>query len=271
MSLDKELEGVTAPEVESPDDLTDEATFAPAEEAAAGTETPAKDERPAENVRREVLRKHDELKAEVLGLRDLVTQLVSAKTAPASPQTLDDMSVDQLRDLKLKIPDERKAEFDAYYQERVIDDRLNTKLTKHAETERQAQARKRANQVAVDRYPQLLDRASAFRAEVNRRMATLDPNYIRYNERIVLNIAEDVASEQGLSPRTVKGSRSFGQPGSTRRSEAPVKDGSVQGTMSDAEYEKIASKLKHAKKGGFDKTRIMARNKEYQDFNQGEK
>jgi len=283
MSLDKELAGVTAPEIDSPDDLHDDAVLDTntvddgADDVSSADPTKVQPERTLENVRRELLRKQEKQEQKQAETAALLAQIAStvatiASTKPVSEKTgrtLDDMSLEELRILKAQVPEEKKAEFDEYYEDRKITDRVNLKLNQYSESEKHDAERKRANQLAVDRYPQLMDRVSQLRLEVNRRLDGLDQNFIRYNPRIVLNITDDVAQDMGITPRVIKGTRSVSQPSSTRRSEKPTNTSEASDVLSDAEYEKISAKLKHAKKGGFDKARVMARAAEYNDFNRG--
>lgn len=268
--IEKELEGVTAPEIESPSDLTDDAVQVEESVAAEPASEEAPKGRTVENVRGELLRKQAESEAKILAeLARLATSLTGkTQTANAQPQTFDDMTVEQLRAFRPNVPAERKQDFEDYFAERVLNERVEKKLNQHVEAEKYKTERQRANQLAVDRYPDLVNSASPLRAEVNRRLMALDQNYIKYNPRIVLNITEDVASTLGLTPRVVKGSRTVSQPSSTRGSK-PAPNAETQGILSDEEYDKIARRLQHAKKGGFNKERVMARAAEYARFQGG--
>ncbi len=284
MSLEKELEGVTAPEIESPVDLTDDGeddgVLAPTPDGGKVPDVKS-DDRPVQNVRGELLRKQSESEQRILAqltqLANTVASLANKPTSVASGEkTLDEMSVDELKALKAKvvgnpdIPAEKKAEFEEYYTDRKVADRVNSTLNKFQESEKVGSERKRANQLAVDRYPQLLDRTSEMRLEVTKRLDAMDQNYHKYNPRIVLNIAEDVAGDLGVAPRTVKGARGGSAPSSVNRSQKPTTSKAVEGTMTEAEYNKIAEKLRHAApKGGFKKDRVLQRSAEYAEFNKG--
>lgn len=284
MSLEKELEGVTTPEIDSPDDLiddtdidSDDSEVSGDDATAAGSEEGTDDEsgtqkkqgRTIENVRGELLRKLREENETTRRLLNQVLQTIQSAPVPTQskkPETLDDLPVETLESQRGQVPEDKRAEFDSYLIKRRIDEGIRNGLTAVQEEQKYGDERRRANQIAVDRYPELSNRGSQFYAEVNRRLAALDPNHRKYNPRIVLNLAEDVASEQGIQPRKVTPRfRSTGAPSSVRSDKpASSKEAAPNVIGGDKEYDEIAEKLKHAMKGRpFNKERIMKRAAEY--------
>lgn len=248
MSLEKELEGVTAPDVESPDDVTTDDQLEDELEGGAGGEDDAsgddddleeeggeKKSRSPENVRRELLRKQSESEQKLMNffnqqfnqLSNLVQTMVGGKSDGQKPGAVDinSMSSDQLMGLRDQVPEEKRAEFDALVIEKKVDEKIATRFSQHQEEEKYKKERTRANQLAVERFPQLLDGTSALALEVDRRLRSMDNNYKRYNTRIVLNTAEDVASELGLKPRHTERARRLTRPASIDATK-PTKPGS---------------------------------------------
>lgn len=259
MSLEQELEGVTAPDLGSPDEIIVDDTAVDAEiVAGSGDDEPGdaegaqsadgKASRTPENVRRELLRKQDEserrIRAEISQIGELVRAALGAATAaPKGPQTYDDLSIEQLREMRQTVKPEQKEVFEAYFTERLVADRVHNQVTQMSEAEKYKKERERANQFAVNQYPQLADKFSPLHAEVNRRLAGMDKNYIKYNPRIVLHITQDVANELGLAPRKTATSRNVTRPASVDGSGPANSAKSDTVFESDAKFDSLASKL----------------------------
>jgi len=294
MSLEKELAGVIVSEIESPNNLidinsADEAVVGAADDQHSVTSDDAvttKDsdddkstERPVENVRRELLRKQTEseqrIMAQVSQLGDMIKTTLGAISPGKKPaQSLDDLTLDELRVMRGQVPEDKKAEFDAYFEDRRIEKSISEKVTRLDEESKYQTERDGANKLAVDKYPQLKDRYSELHQEVNRRLASLDQNRIKYNPRIILNLADDVAGELGIAPRYTNRARTITQPPSTRGTK-PMKTEETEQTslFSDEAFDTLSKRYAHTLKGGrkFDKARIKERSKEYQKHLFGDK
>ncbi len=286
MSLENELEGVTKPVIESPDDHSATPDLDPTVDGgpgetnesaeSAGASAPEAQGRSLENVRGELLRKLEkseqstrELLAENARLLGQMMQMIQtgpAATQSKKPESLDDISLSELESQRGQVPEEKRAEFDSYLIRRRIDEGIKTGITKVQEESKYADERRKANQLAVDRFPQLSNRGSELYAEVNRRLSTLDPNFRKYNPRIVLNLTEDIASELGIAPRKVSARPRITNGPSSIRSDSKPAPHTEQGSsvLGDEEFAKIAKRLGHAMKGRkFDKAKIMKNTEAY--------
>jgi len=302
MSLEKELEGVIASGDVSPSDSTDDVTDASAKADAisdgaddldtqvgddatdtdgADGDTPA---RPVENVRREVLRKLSEserrTQTQLEQLGDLIKTMLGGVTAAVGKkpaQTFDDLSLDELRGMRGQVPDDQKTAFESYFEDRRISEAITKKVTQVSEAEKYKAERTKSNQIAVDRYPQLGNRVSEMYKEVNRRLVALDENHRKYNPRIILNLADDVAGELGVTPRQTNRSRGATPPASVRGGKPVARQESGESVIaSEAEYEAIAKRLAPAlKRSTADpktrKERILKRGQEYHQHLYGSK
>jgi hypothetical protein len=185
----------------------------------------------------------------------------SAATQSKKPETLDDLPLDQLETQRGQVPEEKRGEFDAYLTRRRIDEGIKSGLSKVQEEQKYATERKQAAQRAVDLYPQLMVRGTELYNEVNRRLASADPNARKYNPRILLNLAEDVADELGIAPRKVTPRLQSPKAPSSFRGEKPVAN--VEEPTAP-NFDELARKLAPAMKGRkFDKARIAKRTAEY--------
>ena len=285
MSLENELEGVTKPVIDSPDDhsaTSDDPTVdgSPGEtnvtaesEASSAGETQG---RSLENVRGELLRKLEkseastkELLAENARLLSQMMQMFQNGPAAAQskkPESLDDYSLAELESQRGQVPEEKRPDFDLYLNRRRIDEGIKDGLSKAQNESKYTNEKRKSAQLAVDRYPQLTNRGSELAAEVNRRLIALDPNERKYNPRILLNLTEDVASELGIQPRKVSARpRITNGPSSIRSDSKPAPHTeSGSSVLGDEEFAKIAKRLGHAMKGRkFDKAKIMKNTEAY--------
>jgi hypothetical protein len=229
MSLEEQLSGVIAAGIPAPEDTETDVDLEQSADGVAGNEDDpssdgepsdkedAKGERTIENVRRELLRKQQEearrTRQELAQLGDLIKSVLGATTpSKKTVQSFDDYSLDELRGMRGQVPAEQLPQFDSIINKREIAETVNEKFSQMSEAEKYQRERERANKRAVEHYPQLKDRFSVLYTEVNRRLSTLDKNYIKYNPRIVLNLTEEVAGEMGIAPRQINRSRQISQP-----------------------------------------------------------
>lgn len=294
MSLEKELEGVTNFGVDSPDDTNDdqvvEEILEPGDEddepgdtegGAAGDEPGKKPDRPIENVRGELLRKQTEAERRIISqmdqrfaqILDLFKAFGATSQSKKPAQTFDDLSIQELEVMEGQVPEEQKKAFTDYLVKRKVDAQIAQSVGKVQEEQKYSAERTRANTIAVQRYPDLRNQTSTLFMEVDRRLRKLQaetPEQIKYNPRIVMNIADDVASELGVAPKQTSQTRRM-TTRTDRMGDKPVRR-EEEISVNDAELDSIAKKLAPAMKGkGFDMKRIKDRTKEYQKYYGGNK
>jgi hypothetical protein len=133
------------------------------------------------------------------------------------------------------------------------------------------QLRGKAQQDALRRYPDLANRGSEFYTEVNSRLNELGDSYVKNNPRAVLDAANDVAAEMGMSPRTAsKAANMRGRVGRKSNSNPNPKDTKKKSEMSDKDFASIGRQLGSALPKGksFDKKFIKERAEFYRDNRQ---
>lgn len=264
------------------EDLLDETTQESEGDTDDADEQPAgkKGKRNIDNVRGELLRKMEkqqqDLLTELNSLREAMLQAnqrygVPANVSPTAPKTLDDMSIAELEALRGNVPEDQKATYEAYLQERKIDAKVQDRLNKFEQVTERKTAEQRFNQAALDRWPQLRDRQSEFYRVTDRILGEMGP-LADNNPRAVLDAANEAGLEIGLSPATGvvhRGTRSNPSSsiasGRTKKS-APGNDSSTN----MEELRKIADgKLRNAMPGGKftdeQLKRIAERSKFYQN------
>jgi hypothetical protein len=218
-------------------------------------------ERTPENVRGEVLRKMekfaDQMSERLAALEQENERLRSQYGVPAqaqpqtnNPPTLDDMSIQQLEAARANVPEENRAQFDAYLLDRKVQEKVRTELTAYqSQTERQ-QAETKFNEQAMNRWPQLRDRTSDLYARADQILATM-PN-ADTNPRAVLDAANEAAIELGLSPSTGLQRTTVREPGRLVSGHNQRSGPGADPAVSTAEQKAIADKLRNAMpNGGF--------------------
>lgn len=244
-------------------------------EAADGEDgQDGKNERTAENVRGELLRKmqksNQEMMAELKALREQVSTqpapVAPAPETPSQPQTLDDMTVDQLIQMQPNVPEEQKAAFDAYLMDRKVDAKVDARLSKFQSTTEHQQAEEKHNATAFDRWPQLRNKQSEFYGITDQILSEMGPSG-ESNPRAVLEAANEAGLQLGLAPasgvqRTRRKPGNVAPGRSTRGTSAP------EPGQSEAQAE-IANRLQNAMPGKkFTKEqlkRIAKRSKMYEE------
>jgi hypothetical protein len=263
--LNRELEGVepdSPPAPDVPEPTNEPEPDAPANDAD-GDGDGEKDGRDINNLQREFDRKYQRLESK---LDQVVDRILSQPTPEKEPSKqsgnqLDDMSIDQLKALRAEVPEERQKDFDDYMTQRIIDDAVDKRVSAFAERQTRDTARTMANQQAVDRFPELKDKASDFHAKVQTKLNELGPDYVRNNPRAILDAANDVALAVGARYRT-NPRLPAAEPANAGNQQTPnVAD---DGTLSDEKAAEIAASLKRAMPNKeFDLESIKERHKEY--------
>lgn len=241
MELGKELQGV----------IPDSPPGEPEPNEPEGNEGDGRD---IENVRREMLRKMDnrfgEFDNQMEQLMQAVSKLTAQKPSTNGTDQLENMSADELAQLRSNVPEEKLGEFDALVQQKRNKEYVDTRFQQLQMTQKTHTERHRFNKMAVDRYPDLSDPDSDFAQEVDRQLRSVDPELRDRNPRVVYDIANDVAMSRGVSPQIRR----------TVRATAPTNTGPAEKAnqdvqlMSDERREELKRRLQSSlpKGGKFD-------------------
>jgi hypothetical protein len=238
-------------------------------------EPDGKDGRTIANVRGELLRKLDKSQQVVLdeirALREENARLKDQYGVPtpaartSEPKTLDDLSIQELEQMRLNVPDEQKAAFEEYYIQRKVAATVDEKLSGFEQQTTFRTQEQKYNAQAFERWPQLHDRNSDFYRVTDRIMREMG-NGADANPRAVLDAANEAGFELGIGPASgirrsprdpggvVPGRTSRG---TKRQDEAPELDNGVTSRLAEAMPGKKFSKEQLK--------RIAERTKEYQD------
>lgn len=168
--------------------------------------------RTIENVYRELSRKQEEFQERMMQqMAESQKMLVEAiQTRTPEPEknsgnTFDDMSVSQLEEFRAQVAEnnpEYLQQFDTYLQQRRVDETVEQRLQQYRQKDQMESRRKQANETAVTRYPELGQKNSNFYRAVNSRLQEMGREWVESNPRAVLDAANDVAVEMGMTPQT---------------------------------------------------------------------
>lgn len=271
---DEELDsGFEEQEDELTTDEQGDASDSEDEGESDGEEKPG---RTIENVYRELSRKQEEFQRLMLEQQNKLIEKL-AEGRPSEPEkktgnTLDDMSVTELENLRAQVAEnnpDKLGEFDAYLNQRRVDDRVTSKMSEWEKRQKDEQLRSQAQQNALRRYPELANRGSEFYSQVNARLNELGDSWVTRNPRAVLDAANDVAAEMGVAPRSAgKAANMRGRV--ARKSNANPKSKEVKqddGGLSDSQFDEIGKRLGGAMPKGksFDKKSVKQRAGYYRD------
>jgi len=222
--------------------------------------------RTVDNVRGELTRKLEaqrnyftgQLEAVSSKIDQLLSQTATAPAQPSNPNSLDDLSVDQLRQYRDQVPEDQRAAFDEYLVERRIAEKVDEKISTVRHQQSFAEQEQEANREAMSRWPDLRDRSSTLYAQTNKILAQLGNN-ADSDPRAVLNAANEAALQLGLTPaaagsnRRMTGIRPTAPGGSRAPSPAPETD------VDRAQLDAVAQSLGGAFKGGKISDEMMQR------------
>lgn len=168
--------------------------------------------RTIENVYRELSRKQEEFQErmfqQLTESQKLLADAVQTRTEQPeqkSGNTFDDMSLDQLEQFRNDVQEnnpEYLAQFDSYLQRRRVDETVEQRLQQYRQRDQMDARRKQSNETAVQRYPELGQPNSSFYRTVNSRLQEMGREWVESNPRAVLDAANDVAVEMGVTPNT---------------------------------------------------------------------
>lgn len=223
------------------------------------------------NLHREFSRKQEELRermdrqfSTLMGeLTGAIRQGSLAKPDKQGGNTLDEMSIEQLKAMRAQVPEEQTATFDDYLQNRVITEEVDRQVGKFTSSHKSDLARQASNATATQRYPDLNDETSTFWSAVDQELRTRGAGYAQVTPTAVLDVANEIAQRQGVKPNTSR-RRMIAQP-AAKRGGKPVAPDEVS-TLTDETYARIRDRLEGAIPGvKFDKKNIQERHKLYKD------
>jgi hypothetical protein len=218
-----------------------------------------------DEVRGELLRKMEEsnaaLRAEIAasinGLKGMIEGAVA--TRPAKPragmEALDGMSVQELRAMRGQIQDTaQQAALDEYIANRVVDERVDARLTSTLSARQFAETERAANEEATSRWPELRDKSSRLYAETNRIINEMGTG-AETDPRAVLHAANEAGFRLGIAPKAPSARLAYDRHGQV----APGHDANAPGPGSadekltpedEAEVDRVAERLGAAMPAG---------------------
>ena len=273
--LDRAVNSVTPESLPGPgDNETNHTAITPDPGPAPGNQSGTGDEgeqsgRTVDNVHGELTRKMQQEReyftGRITSLEGKIDQLITAGVSKpaagtATPNTLDDMSVADLKRARAQVPDEQRAAFDEYLDDRRIQEAVDSRVRADTSQRSFTADESNANTAAMSRWPDLRDPTSTIYAKTNQILQSMGAN-AETNPRAVLEASNEAGLQLGLAPRgavetRVPGIRHTG-PGSGT-APAPSPDPAV----SDTRIAEVAQGLAHAFTGGKISDEAMERIKE---------
>ena len=239
--------------------------------------------RTIENVYRELSRKQEQLQErlfeQLAESQRMLVETIRGSERPSERKTgntLDDMSVSELETFRAQVAEQnpdKLSEYDSYLNNRRVDAKVSEAVQQVEQRSRVESAKVEANRTAVSRYPELGRRGSEFYVAVNQRLSELGDSYVSANPRAVLDAANDVAAERGMTANVGTSSRMRGRvAGGRPGGNAPVNEGTEdahkhlpKSAASTEDRAKIAARLRGAMPKGkdFDDAKITDRMDDY--------
>ena len=273
--LDRAVNSVIPESLPGPEDNdTNHATNTPGPGPAPGDQGGTGDEgeqsgRTVDNVHGELTRKMQQEReyftGRITSLEGKIDQLLTSNVSKpaagaATPNTLDDMSIADLKRARAQVPDEQRAAFDEYLDDRRIQDAVDSKVRTANNRQSFVSDESTANTAAMSRWPDLRDPTSTIYAKTNQILQSMGDR-AESNPRAVLEASNEAGLQLGLAPRGVVETRVPGVrhtgPGSGT-TPAPSTDPAV----SDTRIAEVAQGLAHAFTNGKISDEAMARIKE---------
>jgi hypothetical protein len=236
-----------------------------------------KQERDLNNIYREFARKQQDHEERMTKRFESVIDRLN-ESLRAIPQTasepveqdgnqLDKTPLDQLRQMRGQVPEEQKVAFEDYLIERTIKEETNKFKSEFTRAHEVGLARRESNQMAMNRYPELQDKASDFYKFVAREIGLRGgKKYISTNPTAVLDVANEVAQSQGLQPQAARRlSRLTPHQPAANKGNKPVQSSDTE-TISDEKANAIKQRLERDIPGiSIDIKKIKERHKLYHD------
>jgi hypothetical protein len=242
-----------------------------------------KKERTPENVYRETARKLDKYKDDNQAFQQKllaqqqeffagILDKINTTQAPADKPkaSIEDYSVAELTAYRdgLEADNPQRGQLDTLIADKIVNEKVERKVSEFTGKQRNEDMRTKAVEEAVQRYPDLAVKGSDFRRKVDARIQQMDNNYVKSNYRVVLDVANDVAANEGIAAQTArKVIRPPDRPGANKRDSAkPVPKEKEELPMSEAEANKIAKSMKKALGRDFTKEEILEIRKNHADY-----
>lgn len=222
--------------------------------------------RTAENVHREMSRKFEQERKErqqfqerMLGMFERLTENFG-RPEPAKPDnqngdSLSNLTVTQLKNMRAQVPAEQKAAFEEYLVERMVDEQVEAKVGKTLKAQNLTTTRKQVAQEAVNLYPDLADNTSEFYQKVDKELRQRGEAYANNNPHAVLDVAAYVAARTGVVQNVRN--RAPGAPASKRNAPPAKKqdDGGLPVERANSLASALQGALPKGKKFNIDKVR----------------
>ena len=203
-------------------------------------------------------------------VREVTEKLSTPAAGTQAQKTLEDYSVAELTTYRDNLPaeDPQRAQMDSLIADKIVNQKVQEQVHKITGMDRMQVQRERVAVQAVDRYPDLADENSSFYQKVDARIRSLDPSYVDGNPRVAMDVANEVAIAEGISPTRARQTlRVPGKPSATRREgAAPAPQAKDELSMTTEEATRIAKKLEGALGKKFTKEQIEDIRKNHQSY-----
>ena len=214
-----------------------------------------KQERTADEVRGEVLRKQEKDKAEIMGkLADLSIQIGQStqfrqEPAPTPGNTgtkkLEEMSSAELAQFQSaldweKVSDADKLDFKILVASKQQEEKFGTQLKSLQKSQKLDAERQKYADIAKTRYPDLQKKGSDLAREVDTRLQALSETIVLSNPSVVLDLANEVAIQKNIRPETRRIVEGLGRPAGSRTASAGTEDDEPEGMMDDDQRAALA-------------------------------
>lgn len=203
-------------------------------------------------------------------VREVTDKLGTQVAGSQAQRTLEDYSVAELTAFRDKLPaeDPQRAQMDSLIADKIVNEKVHQQVQAITGRDRVQAQRERTVEQAVERYPDLADENSSFYQKVDARIRKLDPNYVDENPRVVMDVANEVAIAEGVSPTRAR--QTLRVPGklsaSRREGAAPAPKEKEELSMTTEEATRIAHKLEGALGKKFTKEQIQEIRKNHQSY-----
>ena len=211
--------------------------------------------RTIDNVYGELSRKQEKFQSDMMSqmgnlVRDVTEKLNSPPAGQQGPRTVDDYSIAELTAYRDGLPaeDQQRPNLDSLIADKIVNEKVRQQVQEITGYDRLEAERGRAILQATERYPDLADEGSAFWGKVDSKIRSMSADYVNSNPRVVLDVANEVAIAEGVSPnreRTLV--RVPGKPSANRADGSrPAPKDETKLKMTKDEAMKIAKKLENA-------------------------
>lgn len=279
--LDEAVRSVPAESSPADESVNEPDQDLPVDEPEAQGDESTGDEQPdgekgrtIENVRGELLRKLEKSNAELMrelkAMREESQRMKDQYGVPAAQpaKTLEDMSVQELEAMAPNVPDDQKTAFNQYLQERKVQARVDERLSHHEKEMQRKTAEQRFNEQALQRWPELRDRATEFYRVTDRILSEMGDTAAS-NPRAVLDAANEAGLELGLHPQTGvrRGAQASGrkQPVPGRKTKSGPSGEDKMPDLDEGTIQRLANAMPGKKFSKEQLKRIGERQKIYQD------